>query len=178
MTTSRSDAERIDATFGTPEAARRAIQALENHGVDGNRIELEGPAAEAARNPDAPTQGADEAVSERAWRSTGGGAILGTLLGGLIGLAAGLVSTGGDFTGVVIGLVLGGAGAGAGVGFAVGGIGRMKQAEAWEETFDAPGGASVTVVVHPSDHKQRERALEILRDQGAEDVHEAGDPTV
>lgn len=152
----------VRASFSDPEAARKAIGALENAGIDGGRIDLQGLAGAQAKDPDRVDPQADRQASGVAGRAVRAGAIIGGLVGavglGLIGwIASGVM-------GLALAMAIGGLVAGAGVGLAAGGYSKVKQAEAWEQTFDAVDDANATVVVQTAGgDDDRERVEKILR---------------
>lgn len=163
------DSDRIGATFADVEQARSAMAALENAGIDGNRIELQGQAGRQAHDSRGVAPDADSRAAGFAGKAVGGGVIVGAVVGAVLALAIGIpVLGGGSINGAVIALLIGAIAAGAGVGIAVGGYTRVKQGEAWEETFDAPQGASATVAVRAKADDERERITELLRDHGGQ----------
>jgi hypothetical protein len=163
------DSDRIDAAFADVEQARSAMAALENAGIDGNRIELQGQAGQQAHDPRGVAPDADSRAAGFAGKAVGGGVIVGAVIGAVLALAIGIpVLGGGSINGPVIALLIGATFAGAGVGIAVGGYSRVKQGEAWEETFDAPEGASATVAVRPTADDERDEITKILRDHGGQ----------
>ena len=79
--------------------ARRAFNALQNHGVDASDIRLAGYEAEASRQR-AEAPGAFEGVDERTVRHLGPRVVLGGAVGGVLGAALGL-AVGAAIAGIV-----------------------------------------------------------------------------
>lgn len=80
----------VVARYAEMAHARRAFNALQNHGVDGSDIRLAGHEAQASkRRAEAP--GAFEDFDERLVRHVGPRVALGAAAGGLLGVALGLV---------------------------------------------------------------------------------------
>ena len=170
MDTSAYDEHNVVATFGDMGQAREAVAALENRGVDGGRIALEGANAErAASRPD--TAGRDDALLEKGRNTAVMGILIGAIVGGALGyLAAGLMfgfpSDDGGSVGMTLAMTLGLGTAGAGVGLAIGGYSRIKQSDAWEATYDAEPGP-VQVGVHTPVESERDVAVAVFERHGA-----------
>ncbi|HEX6311955.1 MAG TPA: hypothetical protein VF152_10035 [Acidimicrobiia bacterium] len=155
----------VAASFPDMEAARGAIEALENVGVDGDDIDLLGQRAEAARVPSSPSR-ADRRVAGHMARRIALGAVVGAGAGALVGVVLGLIV-----------LAVTSVGGGAGLVFAFGLIGvgmgvvvmvflsferSVGFSDAWPLTFeDAPEG-SVWVAIYTRDPKTRDRADDAL----------------
>jgi hypothetical protein len=163
------------ATYPDRPAAREAIAALENRGVDAGHIGLGGRLASAAEQATsrADTRQRDQAVAAKSGRIAGGGILIGAVVGALLGALSSFLAFGGaatgQFTGGLVAFAIGGAAAGAGVGLAVGAYSRVKQSQAWETTYDDAGGAfgEVTVEVRTDDREEFDTAVEVLRSHDA-----------
>ena len=166
----------VIACFGDMDAARKAIGALEDRGVDASRISLLGPqVAEAIEQSD--TAHRDERIMEEHDKTVIGGGAAGAGVGGAAGFLAGLAAFGIPGAGPVIAggiwaLTLGGAAAGAGVGIAATGYARMKQSQAWELTYDAVSRGQVAVGVHASDESEAAKATDLLQSLGGSELRE------
>jgi hypothetical protein len=158
----------VAASFPNMGAARRAIEALEHAGVDGDDIDLLGRGADAARTPTSPGR-PDRRVARHVVRRLGLGAIIGAVAGAAAGLVLGLVvlaatSTGGGAA-LVAAFVIVGVGLGAVVSTFLSFERSVSFSEAWPLTFeDAPDGV-VWVAVYSRDRRTRERADEALARQ-------------
>lgn len=164
----------VVALFGDMEAARKAVGALEDHGVDASHISLLGAqVAEAIEQSD--TAHRDERIMDEQAGTAAGGIAAGGAIGGTAGFLAGLAAFGIPGAGPVIAggiwaLTLGGAAAGAGVGLAATGYARIKQSEAWELTYDAVSRGSVAVGVHSPDEGDVDRAVDVFSTHGGSDL--------
>lgn len=163
MTSERSAAApNVVATYADMEQARKAITALEQGGVEGGNISLEGRAAEQAANrPDVPAR--DAAVARRVTGFSIMGAAAGAMAGAIIGVVA---------AGLIFGLngqalwasTLGMAVAGLAIGGLVAPIAVIGQSPAWETAQqDAPAPGRVRVSVQSTNRDDVQRAMEILR---------------
>lgn len=146
-------------------AARAAIEALENAGVDGDDIELLGRRAEAARTPASPSA-ADRRVAGHLLRRLGLGALVGAAGGALVGVVLGLVVLAVTSTesgaGLVAAFVLTGIGLGVVVSAFLSFERSVGFSSAWPLTFeDAPEG-SVWVAVYSRESHVQERAHDTL----------------
>jgi hypothetical protein len=125
------------AQFGTPGDARAAMEALENHGIDGLEITvIDGP-ADAHRRP------ADRRALVHVSGRVAKGAVLGALVGAaVLGVVGVIVAVAGAPAAVTLALALLGAGLGAAVG-AFWSVERgVSMSEDWEKTFQEPAGAA------------------------------------
>lgn len=168
-------AHNITACFPDLLNARRAMDSLERAGINGSRISLLGPAAEAAAGK-ADTKQADEELGEEALWATVGGAATGAGVGGAVGLLAGAASFAIPGVGPAVGAgiwaaTLGGAAAGTGVGFTAGAMANLQQSEAWELTLQEVGEGHVVVGVHTDDPGEYERAVRALQRANPRTVH-------
>jgi|SRR5690625_4948075 len=153
----------VSAWFPDTSYARKAIASLESSGVDGSRIELKGPAGRQARDPGQIDPQADKQIAGRGMKAGLGGVIIGAVVGAVLGFVAGTTIIGnGALTWPGIALGIGGLVAGAGVGLAVGGYSKIRQSQAWQETFDAPEDIRARVEVRVDDDEQYEKIAGIL----------------
>ena len=159
----------VSAWFTDTGHARKAIAALENHGVDGSRIELKGPAGQQARDPAQGDPNADSQIAGHGAKVGGAGLVIGAVIGATIAYVVGTTAIGnGAFTWPGIAFAIGGLIAGGGVGFAVGGYSKVRQGEAWQETFDAPDDIRARVEVRVDDDQQHDKIAGILADAHGE----------
>src|SRR5215218_4339369 len=99
------------ARFGTPDDARAAMKALENHGIDGLEITvLDGPGEDNRRSADRREL---VFISGRVGKGAALGALAGALVLGVIGV---VVAAAGAPAALIVAFVLLGAGLGAAVG--------------------------------------------------------------
>lgn len=160
MATRSETAFTVRASYAEMEAARRAIAALERHGIPGSDIELEGPGAEEAAT-DEDQSDTDERFMQEAEKSVLGGAAVGAGIGLLLGLIGGIVWQGN--MGIYIAAIAGVFGGG-GLGFLVGAIARVQESDAAEMTYGPSGGKEVVVALHTQDRKDFDKAVAELRD--------------
>ena len=158
------------ATTASARDARRAVEALSLHGVDGGRIRVRDPARPRADRTQPDHHATDMSVLRRiGWR-----ALVGIVIGAVVGATVGAA---------VLGLVaaaplaaLAGAGAGvvggAGIGAAVGLQSNPSMAPAWEDA-NAPGPGVRRVVVTDVRPEERTELVALLR-RYARDVTVAG----
>jgi hypothetical protein len=158
------------AEFGTPGDARAAIEALENHGIDGLEITV----------LDAPGEGRRQPADRRALTHVGGrvakGAVLGALIGAvLLGVISLVVAAaGGPIAAIVVLPIMG-----AGLGAAVGAFWSVERgvgvSEDWEKTFQEPAAAAepTRVAVYTNADEDTARARQVLEDHRPRDVQSA-----
>jgi hypothetical protein len=153
----------VTARYLGMEAARRAVERLEEHGVAASSIRLLGAAAEQADRATA-TGARDDRLMAFAVRSVVTGMLLGGVAGAVLAGGAGLWWFGLAGLGLA-GAALAGAVGGAYMGFMLGGVAKVKQSEAWELTYqDAPEDFSeVGVGVRTADAAEADRAERALR---------------
>ena len=163
------------AHYNDMASARRAIEALQNRGIDSRDIDLIGPAAErAARHADndVVSAGVDGGIALHLILRAVPWGVLGAALGGCFGaVIAATVGTGPLGTNFGVQVLTYGTG-GLIVGALVAAMTAISQGEAWELTFE-PGAQRedpVGVVVHDSDPAVVERAAQILRHKDADRV--------
>ena len=127
----------LAAEFGTPGDARAAMEALENHGIDGLEITvLDGPGDDHRRPAD---RRALVHVGGRVAKGIALGAVAGAAVLGVVGV---IVAIAGAPTAVIVAFVLLGAGLGAAVG-AFWSVERgVGMSEDWEKTFQEPAAAA------------------------------------
>jgi hypothetical protein len=160
----------VTASFPDMEAARAAVEALENAGVAASSISLLGPGADEAVSP-ADTAQRDERTVDKGMKATLGGAATGAGVGGALGFLAGAAAFGVPGVGPVLAggiwaATLGGAAAGGGVGFTAGAMTKMRQSEAWEMTLQDVGEGLVIVGAHTEDEAEHDRAVDALQGAG------------
>jgi hypothetical protein len=153
------------AEFGTPGDARAAIEALENHGIDGLEITLlEDPENDPGNDRRQP-------ADRRALTHVGGrvakGAALGALIGAVVLGVVGVVvaAAGGPIASIAVLPIIG-----AGLGAAVGAFWSVERgvgmSEDWEKTFQEPAAApeATRVGVHTNGDDETARARQVLED--------------
>src|SRR5437764_191294 len=157
----------VVATFPDMGAARRALDALERAGVDGEDISLLGRQAdEVAAQQDTRERDAHLVgeVSDKAVK----GSALGTVAGAVAGTVAFVIPGIGPGIGAGIwAATLGGAVAGGAVGGLAGGVAATNQTEDWELSFDEVAEGKVLVATHCEDEADADRHEEILQGHGA-----------
>jgi hypothetical protein len=156
------------AEFSSPGDGRAAIEALENHGIDGLEVAvLDGP-------PESHREPADRRtvvhVGGRVAKGVGVGALLGAAVLGLVGLVF-VAAAGWPAVAVPAVMV-----AGVGFGAAVGAFWCVERgvglSEDWEKTFQQPAGATapMRIGVYTSEPSDTERARDVLDDHRARNV--------
>jgi hypothetical protein len=158
----------LAAQFGTPGDARAAIEALENHGIDGLEITVLDGSDEDRR----------QVADRRALVHVGGRVAKGLALGALVGaLALGvvgvIVAIVGAPAAVIVAFVLVGAGLGAAVG-AFWSVERgVGMSEDWEKTFQEPAATSKAVRIGVyTNAADTARARQVLEDHRPLDVRD------
>jgi hypothetical protein len=152
----------VVAEFGSPGEARAAIEALENHGIDGLEVAVLDGQGEGRRQP----------ADRRAVKHVGGrvakGIVIGALIGaavvGLVGLV--VVAAAGWPAAAVLALMLAGIGFGAVVG-AFWSVERgVGLSEDWEKTFQRPADVATftRIAVYTKAESDTTRAREVLED--------------
>jgi hypothetical protein len=170
------DRYNVIAAFPDMDAARHAIGALEEQGVDAGAISLLGQAAEQAQHQ-AEEPYRDEEFSGKAMRVGVGGALAGTAIGGVLGFALGMLGFGVPGldpvnAGGLWAATLGGAAAGGGVGVIATANAKIKQSEAWELAHQPVEAGQVIVGVHSEAENEVHTAAAILRQQNPLSVNE------
>ncbi len=169
----------ITGAFRSMEEARAAIGALEDRGVDGSRIVLLGDQA-AQASTEATTARRDERFVDRISNTIAGGMLVGGLVGAALGFVAAffafiLPEDGAMQAGGVWGFILGGAVAGSVLGFLVFGLARMKQSQAWEQSYADVSEGPARIAVRSPKRSEIDTAVTVLREHGAAEVQEQAD---
>jgi hypothetical protein len=158
----------LAAQFGTPGDARAAIEALENHGIDGLAITV----------LDGPDEDRRQVADRRALVHVGGrvakGLALGAMVGAVVlGVVGVVVAVAGAPAAVIVAFVLIGAGLGAAVG-AFWSVERgVGMSEDWEKTFQESAGATKAVRVGVyTNTADTARARQVLEDHRPLDVRD------
>jgi hypothetical protein len=155
----------VAANFPDMQAARSAIEALENAGVDGDDIDLLGRRAEAARVPTSPAR-ADRRVAVHMVQRIALGALVGAAGGAVVGVVLGLVVLAATSTGGGAGLVFAFGLIGVGLGVVVTVFLSFERSvglsDAWPLTFEDVPEGSVWVAVYSRDPRTEERAHDAL----------------
>jgi hypothetical protein len=163
------------ADFGSPGDARAAIEALENHGIDGLEVAmLKDPGRRGRERAD---RRAVTHVGGRVAKGATIGAAIGAAILGLVGLVL-VVAAGWPVVAVPAVMV-----AGIGFGAAVGAFWSVERgvglSEDWEKTFEQPADAdaSVSIAIYTVDPSHIDRAREVLDDHrptGLREPHDSG----
>jgi enoyl-CoA hydratase/carnithine racemase len=149
------------------DAARVAIESLENAGIDGDDIELLGQPVESARPAPNPKV-VDKRVARHLLPRIAVGALFGAAAGVGLGLAVALVlvlasvseSLGG--AGFVFAITLVGVGLGAVVGALINFERSVGLSDAWPLTFDDVPDGVVWLAVYTADRQAVNRAADVL----------------
>jgi hypothetical protein len=159
----------LAAEFGTSGDARAAIEALENHGIDGLEITvLDDPGNDHRRPAD---RRALVHVGGRVAKGIALGAAAGAVVLGLVGV---LVAIAGAPTAVILAFVLLGAGLGAAVG-AFWSVERgVGMSEDWEKTFQEPAAATkpMRIGVYTRGEADTMRARDVLKNHRPLDIQD------
>lgn len=137
-------------TYKDPERARKAIRALESHGVDAARIHLAQPTGAHVAKTDEAMREPDMAVTRTVGRRGFGTAAVASLVLAAVGGVIGWFVSGGDQTGTAIGAI-GGFCAGGALGFFYGGASALAVSEEWGDTFETSGETTLTLTVDDRD---------------------------
>lgn len=154
----------VTARYPDMPEARRAIEGLEEQGVEADDISLTGEAAAEAQVQDTPER--DRIFLDRTARLGVRGIFFGGGMGLLLGLVFGFgtaVLAGGPMPEgmAILAFALGGMLAGAGVGLLVSFLANQKQSQAWETALSDVSGP-VTVGVHTEDAAMFTTAATVL----------------
>ena len=159
------------ATAASSTDARRAVEALSMHGVDGGRIHVTDPRHGDAGRPTTDDRATDASVVRRLGtrlvQGIGVGALVGAVLGALV-----LLLVAEDSTAALVGAV-GGAIGGGGIGAAAGLLSTPSMATAWEDA-NAPGPGVRRVMVTDVGPGEEAELLALLR-RHARDVSVSDD---
>jgi hypothetical protein len=153
-------------------SARRAIDALQNRGIDPIDIELVGEGAErAAQRAEAEvTAPQDAGVARRIVLRAIPAALLGAAIGVVIGAVV-AATVGGSSTGSYIGAqILTFSTGGFLLGALVAAYSGISQGEAWNLTFEPDQGKDVGVAIRNDDPAVVDRAIRVLHHKDAEVV--------
>lgn len=132
------------ATYRDPEAARRAITALERHGIDAADIHLVEAPGVTTPKTDSAMREPDMAVTREVGRRGFATALIGAVVLGGVAAIVGFIVGGAP------GALIGGVGffmAGGALGFFYGGASAVAVSEEWGDTFEAQGPATLAVTV-------------------------------
>jgi hypothetical protein len=139
----------LTATVASNDDARRAVEALSLHGVDGRRIHVSDPGRTGAPTSRAADRSTDARVARRLGSRAVRGLAVGVLVGAVLGaLVLGVI--GGGTTSLLLG-ALGGAFAGAGIGVLAGLQSTPTMAPAWEDANAVGPGVRRLVVDEVTD---------------------------
>src|SRR5437763_16691750 len=165
----------VVATYPDMDAARKAFNALEAAGVDGDDMSLLGPHVdEAAAQTDTRERDA-HLVGDVGEYVVKGGAI-GSVAGAVAGCVAFMIPGIGPAIGVGIwAATLGGAVAGGAVGGVAGGVSALDQGEDWELTFDDVAEGKVLVATHAADEDEANTQERVLREHNPSKVERFND---
>jgi len=153
----------VVACYPDMEAARKAFNALEAAGVDGDDMSLLGRHAEEAAAELETRQRDAHLVGDVGEHVAKGGAV-GSVAGAIAGSVAFMIPGIGPGIGVGIwAATLGGAIAGGAVGGVAGGISSIDQSEDWELTYDEVAEGKVLVATHADDEADAEKQESVLR---------------
>jgi outer membrane lipoprotein SlyB len=153
----------VVATFPDMGTARKAFNALEAAGVDGDDMSLLGRHAdEVAAETDTADRDAHLVgdVSEHVVKGGAIGSVAGAIAGGVAFMIPGIG------TGIGVGIwaaTLGGAVAGGAVGGVVGGVASIDQSDDWELTYDEVAEGKVLVATHADAEADAEKQESVLR---------------
>ncbi len=168
---SRPTAHNVVATYGSPEQARDALEALSRSGFDADKVSLVGQdAEEVASDPDTRLRDLDT-TGEVAKKAAASGA-LGGVLGALAGAAAFVIPGVGPVIGTgIFGALAAGGIAGGTLGGMVGGIASMELSESWELTFqEALRGGKAVVAAHAESDDEAREAEKVLEKEEPEKI--------
>jgi len=155
----------LTAEFGTAGDARAAMEALENHGIDGLEITvLDDPGEiDDSREQDRGPADSRELVyiSGRVGKGIAFGAVVGAAVFGIVGLIAGVA---GAPAGVIVASVLLGVALGGAVGAFLGVERGVGMSEDWEKTFEEPAAVAkpMRIGVYTNRKAETMRARHVL----------------
>jgi len=153
----------VVATYPDMDAARKAFDALEAAGVDGDDMSLLGAHADAAAAETDTRERDAHLVGDVGEHVVKGGAI-GSVAGAIAGGVAFMIPGVGPAVGAGIwAATLGGAVAGGAVGSMAGGISALDQSEDWELTYDDVSEGKVLVATHAEDGSDADKQESVLR---------------
>jgi hypothetical protein len=165
----------LTAEFGTPGDARAAMEALENHGIDGLEItvlddpgEIDDPSKEDRRPADRREL---VYISGRVGKGIAFGAVVGAAVFGIVGVIEGVA---GAPAGVIVASVLVGLALGAAVGAFLGVERGVGMSEDWEKTFEEPAAATkpMRIGVYTNGNAETMRARHVLEHHRPLDIQD------
>ena len=165
----------LTAEFGTPGDARAAMEALENHGIDGLEItvlddpgEIDDPSKEDRRPADRREL---VYISGRVGKGIAFGAVVGAAVFGIVGVIEGVA---GAPAGVIVASVLLGVALGAAVGAFLGVERGVGMSEDWEKTFEEPAAATkpTRIGVYTNGDAETMRARHVLEHHRPLDIQD------
>jgi len=165
----------LTAEFGTPGDARAAMEALENHGIDGLEItvlddpgEIDDPSKEDRRPADRREL---VYISGRVGKGIAFGAVVGAAVFGIVGVIEGVADAP---AGVIVASVLLGVALGAAVGAFLGVERGVGMSEDWEKTFEEPASATkpTRIGVYTNGNAETMRARHVLEHHRARDIQD------
>jgi outer membrane lipoprotein SlyB len=160
----------VVATYPDMAAARRAFDALEAAGVDGDDMSLLGRHADEVAAETETRERDAHLVGDVSDKTLKGGAI-GSVAGAVAGAAAFVIPGIGPGIGVGIwAATLGGAIAGGAIGGVAGGVGAMDQSEDWELTYDDVAEGKVLVATHADAKAEAEKHESVLKAHDPEKI--------
>jgi hypothetical protein len=136
----------VRATYDDPGEARKAMIALERHGIDAAYINVDQAAGMRAAKTDDAMREPDMAVTREVGTRSATTSFIGAVVLGAIGLGVAAALSGGDKTAMLMG-GLGGVIVGGLLGMLWGGYGSMAATEEWGESFEARGPVTLSVTV-------------------------------
>lgn len=154
--------------------AKRVVDALERHGIEGNDIWLFGPGAEeaAARvDPRSREMRVGRRVASRVLFGTTLGTATGAALGFVIGVLAFSVFGDGGIGGAVWAVTIAGAVALGAVGAILGGMSSLDATSAWELTHEAVREGAVAVGIHAEDPQPVAHGTKVLRNHAPRQMY-------
>jgi hypothetical protein len=135
----------VVATYGDPDEARKAMVALERHGLDATYVHAEAPGMRAPKTEDA-MRAPDMAVTHDVGRRSAMTSFVAAVVVGAIALAVGAALSDADKTMMIMsgvgGFIVGGL-----LGMLYGGYSGIAANQEWGETFEADGPVTLTVTV-------------------------------
>jgi hypothetical protein len=158
----------VVATYADAAAARAAMTALEQKGLEANRIALRGSAPARAAGPKdgGRLRTQDMRATSNVARRVIVGAVVGAVIAFVVLLAAwSLLDVDLPFSAVLVVALIGGGTAGAFVGGFLAGASKLPvKGEEWEDTFDpeAQGAGETSVAVHTDDEAELRLAVSAL----------------
>jgi hypothetical protein len=136
----------VVATYGQPDEARKAMVALERHGVDAAFIRVsDAPGMRTPKTEEAMRE-PDMAVTREIGRRSAVTSLGAAVVVGVIGLAIAMAISDADKTAMIMGGV-GGFIVGGLLGMLYGGYSGMAVTDEWGESFEATGPVTLTVTV-------------------------------